>query len=780
MAVRAFVAPLEPSGSIDAAQASYQEEDPLALGRLLHGRVQKRLLKDHPGTQAEVPVQALLARPGFSCRVRGRMDALLPGDPEVVEEIKTGFRPAAILQALREDPVHPFALQARMYAWIRWRQTGAPPACRLRIIGLLDEEEVVQELPWDPPAFTRWVEGRLEELHRAFLRAQARAAERRELASRLPFPFPSPRPGQRELSHRVAQALAQGRRLLLQAPTGLGKTAGVLYPALIHALETDRKVFYVTPRNSQHQVAEDCVARLGEEVRSVTIRAKERVCPQEQVDCRPEVCPRALLYYDRLKDSGILESLAAQGCATPERILRAADEHQLCPFELSLDAARQADVVIGDYNYVFSPNAALARFFGSPEDSARQVVLVDEAHNLPARAADWFSPSLDMDLIRELRKRKLPGPRARGMKAKVNTQARRCLQVLEALEGPHRMLDLDPQPFFGEEHRLGKLLATAAAAGQELPPAHPLVELHRSWSAFCAVLRLRGEEHGISWIPPGRLQITCADASSHLALTMGAVADAVLFSGTLKPFAFHRRLSGLQDLETDTAEVPSPFPAEHRRILVVPQVSTLYRRREREVPRIAQFLQRVLPLRRGNYFVFFPSFELLEKTLPHLDLPGFRLLAQPRRATGTQLQELMDALRQDRGVVVLAVQGGSLSEGVDLPGEALIGCVVVGPPLPPYDLEREHIRQHFQKTCGSGQQFAYAYPAAAKAIQAAGRVIRTPGDRGLLIFLDGRFLEPDFLACFPQDWRQGPWVSTSILADVAAFWGEAGAPQGRE
>jgi len=253
----------------------------------------------------------------------------------------------------------------------------------------------------------------------------------------------------------------------------------------------------------------------------------------------------------------------------------------------------------------------------------------------------------------------------------------------------------------------------------------------------------------------------------------------VLFSATLKPFDYHQRLAGLAGSGTGAAEVPSPFPAGHRKVLVVPQISTLYRTREREVPRIAQFLERVLPLRFGNYLVCFPSFEMLAQTQALLALPGFELLAQPRRARAEQIGALLERLRGGRGVVVLAVQGGSLAEGIDCPGEALIGCVVVGPPLPPFDLEREQVRRYFDRKYGCGETYAYTYPAAAKAVQAAGRVIRTPEDRGLLVFLDPRFLGPEYASCFPADWfRESPGelVSRSILADVRAFWDGPGPP----
>jgi DNA excision repair protein ERCC-2 len=779
LSVRAFVAPLEPSGSIDARRSLAAGEDPLSLGARLHGRVQKRLTREDPLVQAEVPIQAELEYGEDRILVRGRLDVLVASQPPVVEEIKTSFRPAALLRCLAEEPDHPFALQAKMYAWLRLREDGQTPLCRIRVISLLDETETVVALPFDPLAFSAWVEGRLEALKQAWEKAQARKAERRALAAALTFPFPEPRAGQAELMALAASSLAEGKPMLLQAPTGLGKTAALLFPALARALEEDLRVFYCTPRNSQHEVAEDCVRRLrahGAAVRSVTLKAKERVCPQPEVDCRPEVCPRALLYYDRLKSSGAVDTLLALGCADAPTTFRVAEEHLLCPYELALDTARQADVLIGDYNYVFSPASTLARFFGTPEESAKNVVLVDEAHNLPARAADWFSPALDAQALEALaRKRALP--RDRALRARLTRQIKRCLELLLAQDGPHRVVTLDPQPFLAEAFRIAKLSGEAAARGLDLKATHPLVELQRAWSDFCEVLKNLGPAHIVTWIPPGRLQITCADASDHLQGRLADLAGAVLFSATLKPFLYHQRLSGLAGREVVQLEVPSPFPPAHRKLLVVPQVSTLYRTRARETPRIAHFLERVLPLRTGNYFVFFPSFELLEQTLAHLHLPGFQVLAQPRRASASQIEALLGVLRSSQGVVVLAVQGGSLAEGIDLPGSALIGCVVVGPPLPPFDLEREQVRAYFQARYGCGQQYAYTFPAAAKAVQAAGRVIRTPEDRGLLIFLDGRFLERDFADCFPQGWFQGSpaeLVSGAILAEVAAFWGTAG------
>jgi len=773
--VREFVQPLEPSGSLDASLSFQLAEDAAAMGVRLHTKVQKRLAREHPDLQSERTVLHTFERPDFECLVRGRIDVLLPGTMPILEEIKTTFQPQGLLRSLEGNARHPFAQQVRMYAWI-WSQAGGPiPSCRLRVISLLDETETVVEVPFDREGFSLWVEAQVDGLHTQQLRALERAAERQRIGSQLRFPFEAPRPGQESLLALVEATLSQGTRLLVQAPTGLGKAASVLYPGLQKALADELRAFYLTPRNSQHAVAEAFMRRLSENghpVRSITLRAKERICPQEELHCHPDVCPRANGYYDRLKESKALDRLMDLGCADSASIQSVADEHTLCPFELSLDAARNADVIIGDYNYALSPSSTLIRFFGEEAAQARNLLLLDEAHNLPNRAAAWFSPALDVVKLSALNK-SWKGKRT-GLKGSFTRQLNRCLMLLGAHAGPHRKVEVDPVPYSAEEQRIRKLVAKAAVEGIELSPSHPLVQLFRQWSEFCGVLRERTEAHLTTWVPPGRLQITCVDASLHLAERFKPLAGAVLFSGPLKPFDYYARLSGIDSYRTQ--EIPSPFPAEHRCVLVVPQISTLYRQRDQQSPRIATFLSKVLPLRHGNYLIFFPSFEFLEKTLPLLDLPGFRLLAQPRRASSESLNQILTALSEERGLVVLAVQGGSLSEGIDLPGEALIGCVVVGPPIPPFDLERKLTKAYFDRLTGEGEAYTYTYPAMAKAIQAAGRVIRGPQERGLLAFLDGRFLEPAFAHCFPSDWfQQSPReaVSDAILADVARFWNQA-------
>ncbi|MDP2877233.1 MAG: hypothetical protein Q8O00_13685 [Holophaga sp.] len=397
--VRDFVLPLEPSGSLDASLSFQLEEDAAALGIRLHTKVQKRLAQEHAELQSERTVLRTLEHDDFECLVRGRVDVLIPGVVPILEEIKTTFQPQGLLRALEANPFHPFAQQVRMYAWLLIQTSETAPTCRLRVISLLDEIETVVEVPFDAEAFSVWVEAQLQGLHRQHLEAVARAAERTATGLGLHFPFDAPRPGQERLLALVEESLNDQARLLVQAPTGLGKTAAVLYPGLQKTLADDLRVFYLTPRNSQHSVAEAFVRRLreaGHPVRSITLRAKERICPQAEVHCHPDVCPRAKGYYDRLKESCALARLAEAGCADSELIQELADEFNLCPFELSLDASRHADVIIGDYNYALSPSATLVRFFGDEAAQAKNILLIDEAHNLPNRATAWFSPALEV------------------------------------------------------------------------------------------------------------------------------------------------------------------------------------------------------------------------------------------------------------------------------------------------------------------------------------------------------------------------------------------------
>lgn len=776
--VRNFVSPVQATGSIDSS-FSLQTEDSLTAGTSIHAAIQKRLAAENPCYKNEVFVSKQLEHDCFSILVRGRIDGIFEPSidgPLIVEEIKSTYRLGTLLSSLEIHPNHPYTLQTLMYAHLLYLERQCVPECRLRLVSMLDDSETLVPIHYNPTDFQIWINKQIVAIKAEEILKQQRFAQRREIASKLTFPFSEMRPHQQELISRVNECIENGEKLLLQAPTGLGKTAAVLYPAIDNALRNNKMVFYATPRNSQHSVAEDFITRLrkcGNNIRSVTLRAKERVCRKDEVNCKPEYCEYANSYYDKLSSTGVLESLDAIGFVNAAVIDQFADSHELCPFELALDFAKRCDVVISDYNYIFAPRATLQRFFAEPDLCQKNIVLIDEAHNLATRAMDWFSPALSLAKIDALIS-KPTSIRTRQLKVRYKRVLRRCRSIVANFQGPDRLVEIVPEEFLAEEKALGRILTDAFAAEEDIPPSDPSVESYYLWKDFCDTIRIPEKSLLPIWKEnEATLKIMCADASWHLRDRVRLVASMVAFSATLKPFEFHASLCGFNAELTPRCEFPSPFPKVNRKIIAIPQVSTAWKDRTTSTPKIAEILEKIIQLQQGNYFIFFPSYQFLHQVFDQIHLPGFDCFAQPRNASHEQIATIRRNLEQNRNVVVFAVQGGSFAEGIDLPGDELIGAIVVGPPLPTFDFERESLKRYYQQKYGSGFQFAYVFPAMAKAVQAAGRVIRTPTDRGILVLIDRRFLQPDYARCMPADWfYESPQelVSQSILKDVATFW----------
>jgi DNA excision repair protein ERCC-2 len=412
-------------------------------------------------------------------------------------------------------------------------------------------------------------------------------------------------------------------------------------------------------------------------------------------------------------------------------------------------------------------------------------LVIDEAHNLPARAMDYYSPKISAGTLAALRDGMdtLP-PRVR---AEALALLDGCLQAISACgmgqRSPHR-IEPPLAPFQEQDARMRAFLARYLDGGATVTPDDMILRLANSWASFTEALELAADPEHPEFFTTFHLQqaggtiaITCCDASAFLKECYQEYQQVVGFSATLKPFDYYVKLSGFDQARTRTVEFTSPFPREHRKILVIPQVSTRYTNRSRNYARIAEAIQRITPLRRGNYFVFFPSFEFLEQVAALFVPPdGFTVLRQERAMREPALTAILDQLRsREVPTVVMAVQGGSLAEGLDYAGEMVIGAFIVGPPLPTYDLERELMREYYQKQYGAGFAYAYTIPAMARAVQAAGRVIRSETDRGLIVLLDERFVQKSYSRSLPRDWFDRDvteLVSTAILQDVAEFWSQ--------
>ena len=790
LALRDFALPSPRKGSIEA-HSGYSRA--AAEGQEIHARVQKKRAKTDPSYEAEVRIASEFERGGYVFRIEGRMDGISRQAPPRIEEIKTSFNiyelRRRLLDCLQD---HPYCLQLLTYGYFHWLEYKTVPSLSFHLASTRNRDSLDLEFALDIPLYEHWLDLRLNELVLDAEKAEKRAARRKRVAASFAFPFEQPRPGQVELMETIEQGMQERKRMLIQAPTGLGKTAGVLYPVLKDALGRGQKVVYVTPKNSQHAVAEDAVTRFqeaGAKLKSLTITAKGKICFQNEPLCNPDFCEYARDYYGKVQQHGILDILAKKRKLRSRTFKELGEEHQVCPFELQLDGAQEADLVICDYNYVFAPRSAFGRMTEvSIDQTGSADLVIDEAHNLPSRAMDYYSPALSSVTLENMR------PEIRSVPDKFRNEAEElldgCIQAISSCRPKEssRPSRIEPpvDPFLEQDGRLRAFLSRYLDSDVEIQPRDVVMRLCFYWSEFAEALEYIGDpehqEFFTTYHPHptgGLVKITCCDASAMLKSCYDDYEQVVGFSATLKPFEYYAKLSGLDPAAIKTAEFQSPFPGHHRKLLIIPQISTKFSDRDRSYPRIADAMQRITALRKGNYFAFFPSFDFMERVLALFQSPdGLIVLKQEREMKAPRVSEVLDQLR-DHAVpkILFAVQGGMFSEGVDYPGDMAIGAFVVGPPLPNFDLEREEMRAYYQKQYNAGFDYAYAIPAMSKAIQAAGRVIRSETDRGLIVLMDNRFVQPGFSRSMPRDWFESDvneLVSESILKEVAEFWEKNG------
>jgi len=789
VAISTLALPAPRTGSIEAHSGFGRAA---IEGQEIHVRLQKKRAKSDPSYEAEVGLSRSFEKEGYLFRIDGRMDGIFRTDPPRIEEIKTGFNIHELRHRLSGDPLeHPYCLQLLTYGYFYWLEYKVIPELTLHLVSTRKKESLDIALKLDFPVFEAWLDLRINELVKDAQKAKKRSLRRRKLAAALTFPYETLRQGQDTLMHVIEEGMNEKRPMLLQAPAGLGKTVGVLYPILKEALGRGQKVVYVTPKNSQHLAAEDAVDRFkesGSKIKSLTITAKGKICFQNEPLCDPAFCEYAKDYYAKVAKQGILDILVKKRKLTARVFRGLAEEYTVCPFELQLDSAEEADVVICDYNYVFAPRSAFGRMtLVAIDQTGKPNLVIDEAHNLPSRSMDYYSPSLSSLVLGQIRSelrsefRSLP----EHFQSEAEGLLKECIEVIAScnLEEKSQPRKIDPpvDSFLKQDAKLRSFLSRYLDSDIIIQSRDVIMRLCFYWSSFAEALEyVDSETKGefFTTFQPigagGIVKITCCDASAMLRDRYADYEQVVGFSATLKPFEYYAQLSGLNLASVKTEEFQSPFPKEHRKLLIMPQFSTKYSDRERNYGKIAEAIERIAALREGNYFAFFPSFEFLERVLSLFRPNGFTVLKQEREMKRSRVEMVMEQLRQ-RSVpqILFAVQGGTFSEGVDYPGEIAIGAFVIGPPLPKFDFEREQMRAYYEKQYNAGFDYAYAVPAMAKAIQAAGRVIRSEKDRGLIVLMDNRFVQPTYSRSMPTDWfdsNVNELRSDTILKDIAEFW----------
>ncbi len=721
-------------------------------------------------------------------RVRGRADGYDPAAHRL-EEIKTHRGDLA------RQPAHQRLLhwaQAEVYGWLLCESRGLPGiVLALVYYDIGSGAETVLTQPYDAATLQARFEARCAAFVAWARQEIAHRAARDAALGALPFPFAGFRPGQRPLAEAVYRSQRGGRSLLAQAPTGIGKTVATLFPALKACVPQGDarpgldRVFFLTARTSGRQVALDALARLATAaapsaagssavaaaatacaadaapaaplpLRVLELVARDKACEYPERACNGDACPLARGFYDRLPAA---RAAAAQAAGPLGRIaLRSiALSHDVCPYYLGQEMARWCDVVVGDVNHWFDGSAML--FALSTEAGWRSGLLVDEAHNLVERARGMYSATLDPLLFAEARR---AAPAALRSPLERLRRAWKALAPEAAAADARRDFPDGIPPAF-----LRALHDCAAAVGEALvaqPPAGPDDRLQRFWfelldfgkradsfgdhSMFDAVCQADGKRV--------RLHIRNLVPAGFLAPRFAAAHAATLFSATLRPAGYHREMLGLPEA-TVSVDIPSPYTAMQLRVRIAPHISTRWQHRASSLGAVGDLVAAQYAEAPGNYLAFFSSFDYLRRAADRLRArhPDIPVWEQSRSMGERERDAFLARFASGGRGIGFAVLGGVFGEGIDLPGDRLIGAFIATLGLPQVNPVNERLRRTLDARIGAGQgyDYTYLYPGLQKVTQAAGRVIRSAEDRGTVWLMDDRFAQKKVRALLPPWWH---------------------------
>ena len=777
ISVRNLVEFILRSGDLDNSRGSSGDKEAMLKGGRLHRKIQRSMKGNY---QAEVSLKRESEYEDVIIQVEGRADGIFTEDGEFwIDEIKGTY---GNLQAM-EVPVPVHRAQAMCYGWIYGEKEGLSQIGIQMTYSHLDTEDTrrFREI-FSMEELKNWYQKLLDDYHKWISCSLSWKKERNASMKDLQFPFPY-REGQREIVSGVYHTVSSKKTLFVQAPTGVGKTMSAIFPS-VRAIGEGKgeTLFYLTAKTITGTVAWEAFHTLREnglKFKVTAITAKEKLCFLDSPECTPEKCPYAKGHFDRVNDA-VYELWTTEEVYSREVIRAHAEKWQVCPFEMCLDLSVWVDGVICDYNYAFDPNVHLKRFFGE-NISGDYIFLIDEAHNLVERGREMYSAEISRQTLFTLRKKiRKHFPKLARALDKASRQMLELEEDLKASQNPYQVLSnpgVLPVTFLTISGELEEILEEKNLE-EEL--RKEILEFYFVVRDFLNVSELVDENYVVYTECFGendfRLRLFCVNPAANLSEYLKKGRSAVFFSATLFPMLYYRELL---TTETDAygIYVQSPFSAKNRRILIGSDVSSRYTRRNHtEYRKIAEYISRCVWQRQGNYMVFFPSYRLMEDVYQvyeeEFSVDWVRCIRQNSDMTEREREEFLEEFQSREGTLVgFCVLGGIFSEGVDLTGESLIGAIIVGTGLPQIGSEREILKEYYDRKKQSGFDYAYRYPGMNKVLQAAGRVIRTKEDRGVILLLDDRFLGRDYGEIFPREWKDRSSCRLNTVEEaVSRFW----------
>lgn len=595
----------------------------------------------------------------------------------------------------------------------------------------------------------------------------------------LQFPYDTIRPGQAQFMKNALFSMMSKEALFVEAPTGTGKTISVLYPAIKGLIKrTYDQIFYLTAKTQTRVVATKALndmRKKGLILRSILLASKESMCPYGD-KCDSKYCPMAIGYYGRVKPA-IAEALQFDEI-TPDLIGKIAMKYNVCPHELSLDVLNYCNVIIGDYNHAFDPRVKIIRSFETNKDL---VVLVDEAHNMVDRSRTMFSAEFRIELVNELyelikkKNDKIENyliqldqyfrvavhcltTRQSAFKLTEGIDERKCL-IAEHFEGTRET----PKNLYALLWKTCRFLSPYMEELSKGPLRAKAMEFFFEARHFLTILEQCYDDSYITCFDKTAdgivIKLSCLDASTKLNKLIKDQLSVVFFSATMTPYEYYRNvLIGKDSDYVRHFQLASPFPPENLEIIIESDIKTTFKERTFTLRRVAERIIEELQGRTGNYMMFFPSFDYMNKVAAQItDLVGdeFEMFLQTPSMTNVQKDEYLNRFNEPSERILLAgaVLGGHFGEGIDLVGDKLSGVIIVGVGIPQISPEREILSNYFSEKFGDGYAFAYRFPGWEKVLQAVGRVIRTEDDTGFALLIDDRLEKPEYLELYPDHWQ---------------------------
>ncbi len=740
----------------------------------IHQKIQQSRPKNY---SAEVAVSHQIETDLFKLTIGGRIDGIYhESDGVLIEEIKTTTRSLDYFKD-HENPIHWGQVKTYSYiyaldqdldainAQLTYFQVDTGKIQNFKKHFTLTELEVFfQDLVAN---YLQWAETvvRWELLRDKSIR-------------KLQFPFGNYRPGQREMAVDVYRTIKNNGQQLIQAATGIGKTMAAIFPAVKAMGEgLTAKIFYLTARTTGRFAAEYALDELRNariKLKSLTLTAKDKICFKPDSACSPEECEFARGHFDRV--NGALSDMFHQDAFTRIAMEQVARDHRVCPFEFALELSLWADCIICDYNYAFDPRVCLRRFF--LEESGEYTFLIDEAHNLVDRSREMFSAEIYkqpcLDVRRSIHKEL---PHIYKSLGKINSWMIKARKKCEE-SGPARHEKEAPEDLFPLLRGFLRITERWLSRNIKTPFREELLDLFFTISGF---LRM-AEHYDDSYVTcfekikkDVKLKLFCIDPSTQMGSALTRCKAAVFFSATMTPMGYFKKILGC-DASATGLILPSPFPGENLKPFVYDRISTLYRDRDNTKEQVSQAISTLVSQKTGNYLIFFPSYEYMMMVFEAFqsDCPDGEVIIQAPGMSENEREEFLNRFSREnhQTLVGFAVMGGIFGEGIDLVGERLSGAVVVGVGLPGISLEKELIRNYFDGHHNAGFEYAYQYPGINRVLQAAGRVIRTETDRGVVLLIDQRYGTHRYRSHFPGEWDPVKVQSREQLTQaLQKFWG---------